>query len=198
MRQNSYKTMKNSCLILITVPFLLSFSCTKEQTVTQLNNIESYIEDRPDSALITLQSLPKTESYSKRELARFSLLYAMALDKNYIDTADISIIQPAIDFFEKHGGADDKMKAYYYQGIAYLNQKDYPSAIISFTNAEEMIPYATDMRYVGLVYSRIADLYNISRNAEEDLKYISRAAKAFENSGIEKYKYSTLLRKGEA
>ena len=177
---------------------LVTISCTSKSVGNQLSDVESYIEDRPDSALTVLESLQKSNLDTKELKARYSLLYAMALDKNYIDTTDVSIIEPAVRYYERHGSADEKMKAYYYQGIAYFNNEEYDNAIVSFSYAEEQIPDATDMRYVGLVYSRISDLYNRSRNTDDELKYVDLAADIFTKNGIEKYKYSTLLRKGEA
>ena len=184
--------------LLLVLSFLVAASCSNRQMAIKLSDIESYIEEHPDSALTVLESLPNGDLNSKELRARYSLLYAMALDKNYIDTTDVNIIQPAIQYFKNHGTADEKMKAYYYQGIAYFNKEEYDNAIVSFSYAEEQIPDATDMRYVGLVYSRISDLYNRSRNTDDELKYVDLAADIFATYGIEKYKYSTLLRKGEA
>lgn len=184
--------------LLLVLSFLVAASCSSRQMAIKLSDIESYIEEHPDSALTVLESLPNGDLNSKELRARYSLLYAMALDKNYIDTTDVSIIQPAVQYFKNHGSADEKMKAYYYQGIAYFNKEEYDNAIVSFSYAEEQIPDATDMRYVGLVYSRISDLYNRSRNTDDELKYVDLAADIFAKYGIEKYKYSTLLRKGEA
>ena len=185
-------------IFLIPLSLFFAFSCSNKQIVAQLSDINSIIEDYPDSALIILESIPKDHLHTSAIKARYSLLYAMALDKNYIDTTDVRIIEPAVKYYEKHGAADEKMKAYYYQGIAYFNKEEYENAIVSFSNAEEMIPFATDMRYVGLLYSRIADLYNKSRNAEDELKYVDLAADAFTQGGFNKYLYSTLLRRGEA
>lgn len=185
-------------LFLVSLSLFFAFSCSNKQKALQLNEIQSFIEDYPDSAMVVLESLSKDSFNTPSLRAYYSLLYAMALDKNYIDTTDVGIIEPAIRYYEKHGTADEKMKAYYYQGIAYFNNEEFDNAIVSFSYAEEMIPEATDMRYVGLVYSRISDLYNRSRNTDDELKYIELAADIFAENSIDKYKYSTLLRKGEA
>lgn len=190
--------MRYCRLFLALFSMIFAFSCSNKNTGAQLSLVESYIEDHPDSALVVLESFPKDNLIRGALKAHYSLLYAMALDKNYIDTTDIGIIEPAVRYYERHGTADEKMKAYYYQGIAYFNKEEYDNAIVSFSNAEEMIPEATDMRYAGLVYSRISDLYNRSHNTDDELKYVNLAADAFTKYGIDKYKYTTLLRKGEA
>lgn len=185
-------------LFLITFSIFFALACSNKQMSIQLHDIQSYIEDYPDSALTVLESIPLDALNTQELKAHYSLLHAMALDKNYIDTADVSIIEPAVLYYEKHGTADERMKAYYLQGIEYFNGEEYDKAIVAFTYAEEMIPKATDMRYVGLVYSRISDLYNRSNNNEVELKYVELAEDTFAKYGIKKYEYTTLLRKGEA
>lgn len=164
----------------------------------RLNEIESFIEERPDSALTVLGSLSIDDMNNSELKAQYSLLLAMALDKNGVDTTDRAIIEPAIQYYQKHRTVDSRMKALYYQGIAYLNGGEFDNAIVSFSAAEELVSKSSDMRYVGLLYSRISDLYNLSHNSAEELKYVNLAADVFAENGIDKYKYTTLLRKGEA
>ena len=190
--------MKHHKITLFIFALLLLLSCTNRQTKNTLHDVATFIEDRPDSALFILTSFPKEALTTKGLSAQYSLLYAMALDKNYIDTTDVSIIEPAVEYYGKHGTADEKMKAYYYQGIAYFNNEEYDNAVVSFSIAEEMIPNANDLRYVGLVYSRLSDLYNRSYNAIDELKYIDLAANAFSRCGDEKYNLTTLQRKAQA
>lgn len=88
-----------------------------------LSQMESYIEERPDSALAVLKQMNASELSGKEEKAKHALLYSMALDKNVIDKTDFEVLQPAIDYFENKGGsATDKMRTYYYQGRIYQNQ----------------------------------------------------------------------------
>lgn len=108
--------------LLLVLSFGVAASYSSRRMAINLSDIKSYIEEHPDSALTVLESLPNGDLNSRELRARYSLLYAMALDKNYIDTTDVSIIQPAVQYFKNHGTTDEKMKAYYYQGIAYLRQ----------------------------------------------------------------------------
>ena len=81
-----------------------------------LAQIESYIEERPDSALKVLQGMDKDELSGMEEKAKHALLLSMAMDKNYIDGTDFDVLQPAIDFYEDNGSATDKLRTYFYQG----------------------------------------------------------------------------------
>lgn len=173
-------------------------ACEKQAVRDILQDVGSFIEECPDSALLVLESIPKESVVRPRTKARHALLYAMALDKNYIDTTYTGIIAPAVDYYARHGSADDLMKAYYYQGVAYYNAKEYDNAMVSMTFAEEQIPKAKDMRYVGLVYSTLSSLCNKVYDLNEELRYAEMAAKTFSENGLEKYKYSTLTLKGRA
>ena len=55
--------------------------------------------EKVDSCLTVLRSIDTTTLTRPADKARWSLLYAMALDKNYIDTTDLSVLQPAIDHY---------------------------------------------------------------------------------------------------
>ena len=59
--------------------------------------VESFIEERPDSALTVLQGMNKEALSGKEEEAKHALLLSMALDKNVIDRTDFEVLQPAID-----------------------------------------------------------------------------------------------------
>lgn len=85
--------------------------------------VETFIEDRPDSALATLQQIDVQALPHQREKAKHALLLSMALDKNFVDKTDFDVLQPAIDYYEHHGSATDKLRTFYYQGRIYQNQQ---------------------------------------------------------------------------
>ena len=88
-----------------------------------LMQVESFIEGRPDSALATLQQIDVQALPHQREKAKHALLLSMALDKNFVDKTDFDVLQPAIDYYEHHGSATDKLRTFYYQGCIYQNQQ---------------------------------------------------------------------------
>ena len=65
-----------------------------------LAQVESYIEESPDSALNVLQGMDKGEFSGMEEKAKHALLLSMAMDKNYIDRTDFDVLQPAIDYYK--------------------------------------------------------------------------------------------------
>lgn len=150
-------------------------SCSSRQAILTLDDVESYIQERPDSALKVLNELNR-ELLSTNELrAKFSLLYSTALNKNYIDTTDLSIIQPAVDFYSKHGTPDEKMKAYFYHGCFHANRGEDDRAMHDYQLALEDSSKVSDNHYKELVNSAISDIFSRNNNPEQELAYAKDA-----------------------
>ena len=131
----NHRIMKKLLLLLLLLPFYLT-SCVKSKAVSLMNDIETYIQTRPDSALTVLSQIDTSSLRHPKERAQFALLYAIALDKNYVDTTDIRVIRPAVDYYPKHGTAWQKMLTYYYEGRILFNAKRDAEAIISQMHAD--------------------------------------------------------------
>lgn len=161
--------------------FLL-VSCDNRQTKSLLQDVETYIQERPDSALRVLRKVDSLTLNTMALRARYSVLFAMALDKNYIDTTALSILEPTVAYYERLGSPQDKMLSYYYLGRIYSNRKDYPNAVIFYSQAlRESSEY--DYYHRGLIYAASADAYNASFNDEEELRNTILAYECFEKIG---------------
>ena len=111
-------------------------SCSNRRTTATLNDVESYIASRPDSALATLRAIDTTTLTTRALKAHYALLHAMALDKNWIDTTDTGVIMPAVSYYSRHKSLDRRAKAYYYLGRIQQNAKQFDEAGVSFLIAE--------------------------------------------------------------
>lgn len=161
---------------------VLFASCDNRQTKSLLQDVETYIQERPDSALRVLRKVDSLTLNTKSLRARYSLLFAMALDKNYIDTTALSILEPTVAYYERLGSPQDKMLSCYYLGRIYANRKDYPNAVIFYSQAlRESSEY--DYYHRGLIYAASADAYNASFNDEEELRNTILAYECFEKIG---------------
>ncbi len=161
--------------------FLL-VSCDNRQTKSLLQDVETYIQERPDSALRVLRKVDSLTLNTKALRARYSVLFAMALDKNYIDTTALSILEPTVAYYEKFGSPKDKMLSYYYLGRIYSNRKDYPNAVIYYLQALRESS-EDDYYHRGLIFEAATDAYNASFNDEEELRNSILAYECFEKIG---------------
>ena len=132
-------------IILLTAVLLITGSCDRNGAVWEmLDMAENLMDSKPDSALTVLEGIPASKVKGKEVSARYALLKSMALDKNCIDTTTFDILQPAIDYYIKHGTPDEQLRTYYYQGRIYQNQGDDDSAMQSFMNGSDLGESITD------------------------------------------------------
>lgn len=153
--------MKNIILSLIIV--LTMASCNQHgQTWKKLDIAESMMNSEPDSALAILEGIADSSIKGKEIKARYALLKSMALDKNYIDTTDFDILQPAIDYYLTHGNADEKLRTLYYQGRIYQNLNEKDSAMHSFMRGRELCQQSSDtMTMANLMVAQASIFYSM-------------------------------------
>ncbi|MDE7392852.1 MAG: hypothetical protein K2M80_00045, partial [Muribaculaceae bacterium] len=153
------------------------------------------MEAHPDSALILLEGINKSELVSKKEQARYALLMSMALDKNYIDTTTFDILQPAIDYYiEKgKGNANDKLRTYYYQGRIFQNQGNKDNALSSFIKGIDMSHESNDSLCIARTLVAQGGLYDDFYDFESYTNCHLKAAKIYEDFALGWNEFDCLL-----
>ena len=148
----------------------------------EMDIAENLIETQPDTALSILSAIDKSRLGDKEERARYALLMSMALDKNYIDTTSFAVLQPAIDYYLKHGTPDEKLRTLYYQACIYRNRGDDGNAMASCIEAlnlegvTDTLVLARTLVGQGALYDK---QYKIAEFAENNL----RAANLYQSVG---------------
>lgn len=129
-------------------------ACNKEasEVGSLLNGIEAYIEEHPEEALKVLESVNREELTTRKLKAKHSLLYSMALDKNYIDVTTDSIIAPAVNYYKYRGTDEERFKSLYYAGRVYQNAGNIEAAMEKFVEAEHHISNQIDKTIVARLY----------------------------------------------
>lgn len=173
-------------ILAIGAALLMIFSCTVIETDRTLNDVESFIMDHPDSALLILESMNREDLKTARTKAHHALLHAMALDKNYIDVTDDSIASVAVEYYLKHGPQRNRVRALYYLGKSYYYQQQYDMAILEYSKAER-VAKKCDSLYLGMIKTAKAGIYNITYNSIEELKCTQEALGIFKSIGAERY-----------
>jgi hypothetical protein len=91
--------MKLQRLLVALIVCVACISCADRKEAGILRDVDTYIQDRPDSALKVIESIDTSRLVSNSVKAHYSLLHSMALDKNRIDTTTTDIIMPAVDYY---------------------------------------------------------------------------------------------------
>ena len=160
------------------------------ETLTQ---VESFMEERPDSALIVLQGIDIEELASKEEKAKHALLLSMALDKNVIDRTDFEILHPAIDYYKNNGSPTEQMLTLFYQGQIHRINSQYAQALVCFCDAIKIGEDSKDIHTKARVYDAQGDVYKSLAKWNETIKSKLFAADCFSKLDNTDYCVSALL-----
>ena len=185
------QAMKRISFIIATI-LVCFIGCAPKSVRHTLSDIETFIQERPDSALSILDTMDRASLTTSRSRAHHALLHAMALDKNFIDVSDDSIAQVAVDYFSKHGPQKYHARSLYYLGLAYYYQEDYNKAIVEFTKAEE-VAEACDSLYLGMIKGGQAFVYKKTYNPIEEINCLNKAYEIYSSLSSKYYEDVTKL-----
>lgn len=130
---------------------LAAVSCEGSGADGVLDRAEAIMNERPERALEMLDSLAVSGVRGKSVEARLSLLRSMALDKNAMDTADVSIVLPAVRYYGRRGDELRKAQAYFYYGRILQNGGDDEAALEAISKAELYAERTDDLYLRGLI-----------------------------------------------
>ena len=160
-------------LLPIILLFLLAITgCYHDKALDALLcDAETSMESHPDSAYMMLQTIDPTTIKSERQRALYALLYSQALDKNYIDETNDSLISIAVDYYESGNDIRHRMLARYYKARILYNNKYYPQSLSVFMRAEEDAQLLNDNYYLSNIYFYLSEIHNKTYSNVESLNY---------------------------
>lgn len=163
---------------------VIAASCGRGGVSSALDDIDSYIQERPDSALTILQAIDTASLRTRSQKAKFSLLYAMALDKNNIDNGSLLYsMLIAATHYQHHGTNTEKKLAQYYLADQYYDGRDPNSALTHFFDALGYAQKEKDWYICGMCCRSLGFIFNESLNFEQEISYCKEACDFFEKAG---------------
>lgn len=146
---------------------------------SELYKAENLMLEHPDSSLNILEEIRIDRIRGRKNRAKYALLYSQALDKNYIDVENDSIIRVARDYYAHRGSNEERAQAFYYYGIVANNAGDIDEAMKAFVPAR-IYAEKTDNEYIkGLIYSAIGNLYYDQNSLTEAIEQFDKAEESF-------------------
>lgn len=163
---------------------------------SELYKAEELMLEHPDSSLNILEDIRIDRIRGRRNRAKYALLYSQALDKNYIDVENDSIIRVARDYYAHRGSNEERAQAFYYYGIVANNAGDIDEAMKAFVPAR-IYAEKTDNEYIkGLIYSAIGNLYYDQNSLTEAIEQFDKAEESFIKTNQQMNQLITAYRKG--
>ncbi len=170
---------------LLTVLCVLSLSACgagpRSRTDAVLDDVESYINERPDSALAVLRALDSTKIRPLRTKAHYNLLLAIARDKNNQDDGHgLSGMEPAVAWYRRHGSRYDQTRACYYLADMQHDAGMIAEATVNYTRAFELAEVQREWFFAGMSANNLSNLYQSGFDYAQSLEFARRSVEAFE------------------
>lgn len=162
-------------LVLLSATLVLLTSCSCRRTAATLDDVETYIQSRPDSALAVIRAIDTTTLTTRSVRAQYALLHSIALDKNWIDTTDVNVVMPAVEYYDRHPSGLYRAKAYYYLGRIQENGGDLSAASVSLVKSEKYAEGTDDIAFKSLLYQTISNIYGKVFQMDEALDYTEKS-----------------------
>ena len=182
-----------SRFVTILSALVLLAACAGAEIKTSLDNAECLMEVSPAEALDTLESIDREALTTRKLRASHALLYSMALDKNYIDLKNDSIIAPAVEYYSRHGDADIRFRTHYYHARIFENAGDYDNALLAVSKAEALDTAKVDADVLCMLYAMKGSIYDIAWRPHDAIESYELARRyALESHKFRHYAYYTL------
>ena len=188
-------------LSVTTAAILLSavFSCSvrRDAQVRQvLAAADSLMMTEPQAALDTLMTIDSSDAAGlpRADRAFYTMLRTEAEYKCWQPVAENTAIAEAVDYYRRKGPEDRLARALVMQGTVLFERGDTEGAMAAYKEAEPMVEREGDLEQLGLLHTRIGELYQTSAvNDSAALARYCRALECFEKAKHHDHQMTTCL-----
>ena len=171
------------------LPVLISCNDRGTQLRQALAAADSLMKTDPQAALDTLLTIDSADAarLPRADRALYTLLRTEAEYKCYLPVAgNTTAISEAVDYYRRKGPEDRLARALTMQGAVLTECGDPDGAMLAYKEAEPLIERSGDLEQLGLLHTRIGELYQttFSNTAETVYRY-RKALECFEAGNYE-------------
>ena len=175
----------------------LSCSGRRNAQVRQtLTVADSLIMTQPQAALDTLITIDSSDAADlpRADKAFYTLLRTESKYKCWLPVVSDTDIAEAADYYRRKGPEDRLARALVMQGAVLSERGDAESAMLAYKEAEPLLERSGDLEQLGLLHTRIGDLYGyyIADDSSAVYRY-SKALECFEKAGLNERVFFTHL-----
>ena len=128
-----------------------------------ITEAEQLLNSKPDSALVVLEEIRDSKAdWPHSQQMHYELVYAQAQNKAFVNFTTDSIVLSLVDYYERHGNANEQMMANYMAGCAYRDLEDALLALKYLNRAVDAVDENDedcDLNTLMRVYSQMGGLY---------------------------------------
>ena len=159
--------MKEKVIFLLFIIMLLASCAGNRKYDDLMQRADSIMNVNDDSAKVAIRMLDGVKSqlpeFSKAQKMCYELLRHKAMNKAYISFTSDSKMKEVVDYYDRHGSANERMLANYVLGCVYRDMHEVPLALEYYNKATEQADTtAADCDYGTLyrVYSQMGFLFS--------------------------------------
>ena len=123
-----------------------------------LDDAQRLMDSDPISALSKLNSLDVSELQDSATIARWALLYSEAMVANKLSAPTDTIVNIAIDYYERHNQKDEYQKALWLKALNQSSSPDELATALYFQKEKEFFLYKERVKREQLIFIGIAVL----------------------------------------
>lgn len=163
-------------------------ACSGSRTSDRLDDVETYVEAAPDSALAVLGAIDSTALSTAALRAHYGLLYAIALDKKHIDDGRlVENMASASRWYQRHGDRQHQLRSAYYYGDQLRGAGFGEEAAVQFMIAEKEAVAQEEWFFAGMSARSLYYVFAKTHNYPEEVACITRAVDYFHKAGLESH-----------
>lgn len=176
--------MKEKVIFLLLIIMLLASCAGNRKYDDLMQRADSIMNVNDDSAKVAIRMLDGVKSqlpeFSQSQKMRYELLRHKAMNKAYISFTSDSIMKEVVDYYDRHGSANERMLANYVLGCVYRDMHEAPMALEYYNKTTEQADTtAADCDYGTLyrVYSQMGFLFSKQYLLYQELNAFDKAEK---------------------
>lgn len=157
-----------------------------------MDSVENTMDDDAPYADSLIKLIDPHSIKTKKQKARYALIYTAAEYKNYQPFTSDSLIMEAVNYYSKKRNIDYRFLSYYYLGCVYMELNRIKDASVALAQAEWLVDRIDNDFWKGLLYYRIASVIVDECDYKKAKEYYSRAEACFERVGKERHRLDAL------
>ena len=176
--------MKEKVIFILLIIMILTSCAGNRKYDDLMQRADSIMNVNDDSAKVAIRMLdgvkPQLLEFSKAQKMRYELLRHKAMNKAYISFTSDSTMKEVVDYYDRHGSANERMLANYVLGCVYRDMYEVPMALEYYDKAAEQADTtAADCDYGTLyrVYSQMGFLFSKQYLPYQELNAFDKAEK---------------------
>lgn len=176
--------MKEKVIYLLLILLILTSCAGNRKYDDLMQRADSIMNVNDDSAKVAIRMLDGVKSqlpeFSQSQKMRYELLRHKAMNKAYISFTSDSKMKEVVDYYDRHGSANERMLANYVLGCVYRDMYEVPMALEYYDKAAEQADTtAADCDYGTLyrVYSQMGFLFDKQYLPYQELEAFGKAVR---------------------